>query len=85
MSRGANFRLYAGACINNVVFLFEQNKFFMKAQLMKSDSNITIRVNKEVKQAIKRAAAQRGVSITAYLLWLATGTAEFSLINEPAA
>ena len=59
--------------------------FYMKAQLMKSDSNITIRVNKRIKAAIKQAAAQRGLSITAYMLWLATGTAEFSLNNEPAA
>ena len=52
---------------------------------MKSDSNITIRVNKRIKAAIKQAAAQRGLSITAYMLWLATGPAEFSLNNEPAA
>lgn len=57
----------------------------MSTELMKSDSNITIRVNRHIKAAIKAAAARRGLSITAFMLLLATGSAEFSLNNEPAA
>lgn len=56
----------------------------MSTELMKSDSNITIRVNKHIKAAIKAAAARRGLSITAFMLLLATGSTEFSLTNEPA-
>lgn len=58
--------------------IFRENwpQYFKKP---KADSNITIRVNRHIKAAIKAAAARRGLSITAYMLLLATGSAEFSL------
>lgn len=43
----------------------------MNPQKMYSDTNITIRVNREVKQAIKQEAARRGVTLSAFLLVLA--------------
>jgi predicted HicB family RNase H-like nuclease len=43
----------------------------MNPQKMYSDTNITIRVNKEVKRAIKQEAARRGVTLSAFLLVLA--------------
>jgi predicted HicB family RNase H-like nuclease len=56
----------------------------MNPQKMYSDTNITIRVNKEVKRAIKQEAARRGVSLTAYLVFLATAAIDnISLITQP--
>jgi hypothetical protein len=54
----------------------------MNPQKLYSDTNITIRLNKEVKHAMKQEAARRGLTLSAFVLFLANAAIDPTYLQQ---